>query len=91
MIDYRQYAVANHVAYPPRSQTQGSYASNEHDNRRALVPRRVSQSQVMLVRARAVQNLAHQAQDVDRRDNNRGTSNDRPHTVERVIQLGMHR
>ena len=84
MVDDGQYAVADHVADPPRCHTQGSYADDEDNHGRALVPRGVCQLQVVLVGAGAIQDLAHQSQDVDSGDDDGGGGDDRPRAVEDI-------
>ena len=81
-------AAADHVAHPQRRQPHAGDGDDEADDRQPLVPRGVRKLQVLGIVARAVEDFPDDAQDVDRRDDDRRAGDDGHHAVERV---GVHK
>ena len=74
-----------HVADPERSHTQSGNGYNQADNRYPFVPCGIGQFQMMLVRTCSVKNLTDYTEDIDCRNHDRGTSDDRYRAVEYIV------
>ena len=84
MLDNGMHTAAYHVADPEGSQTETGNGENQADHRETLVPSGIGELEVMLVGARAVKNFSDKAENVDSGNNDRSTSDDGHHGVERA-------
>ena len=80
----RTYGIADDIACPEWEQAEACHTSDEADDGYTLVPSSIGKFQIVRILNLAIQNLTNNTQNINGCHNDRGTSDNGCHTVERV-------
>ena len=84
LLNHRMHATLDHVAHPEWCKTEACYCQDKNDDRETLVPSGISEFEMMLIGRHSIEDFTDKAQDVDRGDDDGGTSDDGHGGVERA-------
>ena len=87
MTDHRTDSVVDDILGPQWSKTQACDTEDQTTDSDTLIPCGIREFEILRIRNLLIKDLTHHTEDVDSRDNDRGTSDDGACTMEHISVL----